>query len=42
MGDDLPTINLGIGRTAKAISTGQHHTCVILDTDQVKCFGENV
>ena len=41
MGDNLPFINLGVGKSAKAIATGYHHTCVLLDDDQVKCFGDN-
>ena len=42
MGDNLSTIDLGIGLTAKAISTGIFHTCVLLDNNnQVKCFGYN-
>ena len=42
MGDNLPFLDLGSsGRTAKAIATGFWHTCVLLDNDQVKCFGDN-
>ena len=41
MGDNLFIINLGSGKTAKAISAGYYHTCVLLDNDQVKCFGSN-
>ena len=41
MGDNLSIINLGSNRTAKAIATGSFHTCVLLDNDQVKCFGRN-
>lgn len=39
MGDNLPVVNLGTGRTAKAISAGGNHTCVILDDDTAKCWG---
>ena len=39
MGEDLSTVYLGIGRTAKAISAGWEHTCAILDNDMVKCWG---
>jgi alpha-tubulin suppressor-like RCC1 family protein len=39
MGDNLPTVDLGTGRTATAIATGAHHTCVILDDKSVKCWG---
>ena len=38
---DLPVINLGEGRTAKSLTAGDHHTCVLLDDDSVKCFGRN-
>jgi alpha-tubulin suppressor-like RCC1 family protein len=47
MGDSLPTVNLGVGRTATSISVGAEHTCVILTenpmaTDSnVKCWGGN-
>ena len=40
-GDNHPSINLGTGRTAVAISTGFSHTCVILDTGDIKCWGYN-
>ena len=39
MGDALAPIDLGTGRTAKAVAAGSLHTCVILDTNQVKCWG---
>ena len=41
MGDNLTTVDLGSGRTAKAISTGDSHTCAILDNEKVKCWGAN-
>jgi cysteine-rich repeat protein len=41
MGDDLSYIDLGTGRTATAIAAGGSTTCVVLDNDKVKCFGEN-
>ena len=41
MGDNLLFIDLGVGKSAKAIAAGGLHTCVILDDDQVKCFGYN-
>ncbi|WP_437818270.1 RCC1 domain-containing protein [Sorangium sp. So ce1078] len=41
MGDNLPVVNLGAGRTAKAIAAGDSHTCAILDNDQLKCWGYN-
>ncbi|HMQ26612.1 MAG TPA: hypothetical protein PKA98_11545, partial [Acidimicrobiales bacterium] len=41
MGDDLPAVNLGTGRTATAISAGSEHTCALLDNATVKCWGWN-
>ena len=35
------TSSLGTDRTAVAISTGQHHTCAILDDGSVSCWGDN-
>ena len=42
MGDNLTIVNLGTDRTAKAIALGDEHTCVLLDNNQVKCFGRNL
>jgi len=39
MGDNLPTVSLGTGRTATQISAGFEHTCAILDNATVKCWG---
>jgi alpha-tubulin suppressor-like RCC1 family protein len=41
MGTNLPAVNLGTGRTAKAISAGLYHTCAVLDNAQLKCWGYN-
>ena len=35
----LPAVNLGVGRTATAISAGIQHTCALLDDGTVKCWG---
>ena len=41
MGDNLPAVNLGTGRTATAITAGNSHTCAVLDNGTVKCWGYN-
>ena len=41
LGDQLPFVDLGAGRKAKAISAGLWHTCVVLDDGTVKCWGDN-
>jgi len=41
MGDNLPSIDLGTGRTATAIAAGSNHSCAILDNASVKCWGRN-
>ena len=41
MGYDLDFINLGLGRHAVQATAGLSHTCVLLDNQQVKCFGNN-
>jgi alpha-tubulin suppressor-like RCC1 family protein len=42
MGDNLPAIDLGTGRTATAIAAGAYHTIVILDNGTVKVWGYNI
>jgi alpha-tubulin suppressor-like RCC1 family protein len=41
VGPSLPPVDLGTGRTAVAVATGLHHTCALLDTGAVKCWGWN-
>ncbi len=41
MGDKLPVVDLGVGRTAKQVSLGARHACALLDNDKVKCWGSN-
>lgn len=42
MGDNLPAVELGTGRTAVAIAAGAYHTCALLDDGSVKCWGSNI
>ena len=39
MGDNLTVVDLGTGRTAKAVTLGWRHSCAILDDDSLKCWG---
>ncbi len=43
--DELPAllgpVDLGPGRTAKAISVGESHVCAILDTGDLRCWGQS-
>ena len=41
MGDDLPSVDLGAGRTATAVTTGSYHACALLDDATVRCWGDN-
>ena len=41
LGDNLPEVDLGAGRTALAVSAGGDHTCALLDDHTVKCWGAN-
>jgi alpha-tubulin suppressor-like RCC1 family protein len=38
---DAGPVNLGTGRTASAITAAGEHTCAILDTKAVRCWGYN-
>ena len=39
MGNSLPAVSLGTGRTATGVSAGLSHTCALLDNARVKCWG---
>ncbi len=41
MGDDLPTIDLGISFSIKQIYGGGFHTCALSTNGTVKCWGSN-
>ena len=41
MGNNLPAVEVGAGRTARAITAGDSHTCALLDNFSVKCWGKN-
>jgi hypothetical protein len=41
MGDNLPTVDLGSGVTATAIVGGRLHTCALLSTGTVTCWGDD-
>src|SRR3569833_3227009 len=41
MGDALPAVQLGLGRTAIAIAAGYSSTCALLDNGLIKCWGWN-
>jgi alpha-tubulin suppressor-like RCC1 family protein len=39
LGDNLAAVSLGSGRTVRSVAAGDAHTCVVLDTFALKCFG---
>lgn len=39
MGDALPTVNLGTSETAVEVTTASQHTCALLASGGVKCWG---
>jgi alpha-tubulin suppressor-like RCC1 family protein len=41
MGDHLPAVDLGSNRRAVQVSAGALHTCALLNTGQVACWGSN-
>ncbi|MSP23798.1 MAG: hypothetical protein EXR75_01270 [Myxococcales bacterium] len=41
MGDLLPALSLGTGKTVKSIAAGDFHSCALLNDGSVKCWGNN-
>ena len=41
MGDNLPPIDLGDDRRAVSVTAGSTHSCALLDTGDVLCWGSN-
>ena len=41
LGDFLPEAAQGGGRSLRGIAAGRAHACAILDTDDVRCWGDN-
>src|SRR5262249_38128690 len=41
MGDNLPAVDLGAGKTAVAIDAGGYCSCALLNDGSVKCWGGN-
>ena len=41
MGDNLPAVDLGTGKTAVQLVAGDYHNCAILNDGSVKCWGYN-
>jgi len=41
MGNALPAIDFGTGKTATQLSVGSLHSCVLLNDNSVKCWGVN-
>ncbi len=42
MGDNLPAVDLGTGRSAIAVTAGWRHACARLDTADLKCWGQGL
>ncbi len=42
MGDALPFVDLGAGRTVTQLALGNFYSCALLDNASVKCWGSNL
>lgn len=42
MGESLPIVNLGAGVIATEVHAGHSHTCALLSSGRVKCWGRSV
>jgi alpha-tubulin suppressor-like RCC1 family protein len=40
MGDNLPTVDLGVGAAAAKLALGSYHSCALLTDGRVKCWGQ--
>jgi hypothetical protein len=41
MGDLLPVVSLGMGRSVLSLDAGGTHACALLDNLVIKCWGQN-
>jgi len=41
MGDALPFVDVGAGRSVISVALGSNSTCALLDNQQVRCWGSN-
>eukprot|EP00976_Prorocentrum_cordatum_P028979 589348-Prorocentrum_minimum.AAC.3 len=41
VGDQLPWVDLGTGRTAITVSAGGEFSCAVMDNGIIKCWGKN-
>ncbi len=41
MGDNLPVLNVGTGRTIKELAIERYRACAVLDNGDLKCWGKN-
>jgi hypothetical protein len=39
MGGALPSVDVGPGRSVRRVAVGFGYTCVVLDSDELKCWG---